>query len=95
VPSAALALWVLVVHTSHDLKAPWWQVGGGGRDQELAGYVGRSLHRQWVLCASSPAHTSAHRTLAGLGKLSYILWEATCAVAGWHWLPLATTHKFG
>jgi hypothetical protein len=20
------------------------------------------------------------------------LWEATCAVAGWRWLPLATTH---
>jgi hypothetical protein len=21
-----------------------------------------------------------------------LLWEATCAVAGWRWLPLATTH---
>jgi hypothetical protein len=23
------------------------------------------------------------------------LWEATCAVAEWRWLVLATTHKFG
>jgi hypothetical protein len=24
-----------------------------------------------------------------------ILWEATCAVAEWRWLLLATMHKFG
>jgi hypothetical protein len=23
-----------------------------------------------------------------------VLWEATCAVAGWRWLPLATTHTY-
>jgi hypothetical protein len=25
----------------------------------------------------------------------YNVWEATCAVAEWHWLLLATTHKIG
>jgi hypothetical protein len=23
------------------------------------------------------------------------LWEATCAFAGWRWLPLATAHEYG
>lgn len=40
-PSAALELWELTVHTSNALKDPWWQVGRGGGAQELAGYMDR------------------------------------------------------
>jgi hypothetical protein len=42
-----------------------------------------------------PAHSMPFFSLASPKPICSQLWEATYAVAEWHWLLLATTHKFG
>jgi hypothetical protein len=54
-------------------------------------------HTSFLLCMSKalfPTSACGNCVFLDSQTLS-TLWEATCAVAEWHWLLLATTHKFG
>jgi hypothetical protein len=62
---------------------------------------GKFVLRDWQEVSSKHSFTAALRSgflafplhlLLSFCRPDVYLWEATCAIAGWHWLPLATTH---
>jgi hypothetical protein len=63
----------------------------------MASSVAQSGHRMGKLSSlGSPSPSSRSEIYVRcMLESNGLMWEATCAVAGWCWLPLATTHKFG